>query len=137
MTTPDPAQAWLERYLAEQGGVAGTVHRVVADGGLALAAAVNIPPPVAEVVRYVPRGKGMAGLALEQDQPIATCNIKDDKTGRVRPGAKAVNAQAAVALPVHDATGAVRAVVGIAWQDDRELTESQLAALGAAAAAVP
>jgi hypothetical protein len=137
MTTPDPAQAWLERYLVAHGGVAGTVHRVVADGGLALAAAVNIPPPVAEVVRYVPRGKGMAGLALEQDQPIATCNIKDDKTGRVRPGAKAVNAQAAVALPVHDATGAVRAVVGIAWQDDRELAESQLAALGVAASAVP
>jgi hypothetical protein len=137
MSAPDPAQAWLEGYVRRHGGVAGTVHRVVTDGGLALAAALNIPPPVAEVVRYVPRGKGMAGLALEQDQPIATCNIKEDGTGQVRPGAKAVAAQAAVALPVHDATGAVRAVVGIAWKDERELLESELRALGEAAAELP
>ena len=92
---------------------------------LTLAAAVNIPPPVMEIVRQVPRGKGMAGLAFEHDEPISTCNIKDDSTGRVRPGAKAVNAQAAVAFPVHDAQGAVRAVVGIAYAENRELKQSE------------
>lgn len=134
----DPAtQAWLERFIRDNGGVAGTVHQRVDDESLALAAALNIPPPVQDIVRRIPRGKGMAGLAFEHDEPISTCNIKDDTTGRVRPGAKAVQAQAAVAFPVHDAQGAVRAVVGIAYQDDRELTQSQLDALTVAAGTLP
>ena len=79
----------------------------------------------------------MAGLAFEQNEPISTCNIKDDSSGRVRPGAKAVNAQAAVAFPVHDAQGAVRAVVGIAYAEQRELRQSEIDALCAQARALP
>jgi L-methionine (R)-S-oxide reductase len=132
-----PLQAWLEAFLSAHEGVAGTVHVRPAGGDLELAAAVNIPPPVQEIVRRIPRGKGMAGLAWERDQPISTCNIKDDRSGQVRPGAKAVNAGAGVALPVHDGSGDVRAVVGIAYRDERELTESQLAALSAGAQTLP
>lgn len=132
-----PLQAWLEAFLSAHEGVAGTVHVRPAGGDLELAAAVNIPEAVQEIVRRIPRGKGMAGLAWEQDQPISTCNIKDDRSGQVRPGAKAVNAGAGVALPVHDGSGDVRAVVGIAYRDERELTESQLAALSGAAQTLP
>jgi hypothetical protein len=131
------AQEWLERFVRDHGGVAGTVHQRVDADNLALAAAVNIPPPVQEIVRRIPKGKGMAGLAFEHDEPISTCNIKDDATGRVRPGAKAVQAQAAVAFPVHDAQGAVRAVVGIAYKEDRELAQSELDALTTAASSLP
>ena len=123
--------------MRNNGGVAGTVHRREASDMLALAAAVNIPPPVQEIVHQVPRGKGMAGLAFDQNEPISTCNIKDDATGRVRPGAKAVNAQAAVAFPVHDAQGAVRAVVGIAYAESRELKQSELDDLAAKASSLP
>lgn len=137
MTDPSKTQSWLETFVGEHSGVAGTVHRTTADGALSLAAAVHIPPKVLELIQIVPRGKGMAGLALEHNEPISTCNIKDDQTGRVRPGAKAVDAQAAVALPVHDATGVVRAVVGIAYREQRELTESELAQLSSAAAQLP
>ena len=42
------------------------------------------------------------------------------RSGAVKPGAKAVGAGAAVAFPVHDAAGKVRAVVGIAWQEERD-----------------
>jgi hypothetical protein len=130
-------QAWLEAFLSAHEGVAGTVHVRPAGGDLELAAAVNIPPAVQEIVRRIPRGKGMAGLAWERDQPVSTCNIKDDRSGQVRPGAKAVNAGAGVALPVHDGSGDVRAVVGIAYREERELTESQLAALSAGARTLP
>jgi L-methionine (R)-S-oxide reductase len=132
-----PAQLWLEGFLAQHGGVAGTVHQRVDEQNLQLAAAVNIPPKVVEIVKSIPRGKGMAGIAFDTDAPVSTCNIKDDDTGRVRPGAKDVGAQAAVALPVHDAAGAVRAVVGIAYREQRELTESELATLATAAATLP
>lgn len=134
---PPHLQKWLEGFLQQNGGVAGTVHQRIDDSTLALVAAVNIPPPVIEIVKRIPKGKGMAGLAFEHDEPIATCNIKEDATGRVRPGAKAVNAQAAVAFPVHDQTGAVRAVVGIAYMDDRALGNPELDVLAASAKTLP
>ena len=64
----------------------------------------------------------MAGLAWQHDKPIQTCNLKDDNTGAVKPGAKAVDAKAAVALPIHDPSGTIRAIVGLAWMHDNELS---------------
>lgn len=136
---PEPAdlKPWLETFLRDHGGVAGTVHVRPPDGDLELAAAVNIPQVVQDIVRRIPLGKGMAGLAWERNEPVSTCNIKDDSSGKVRPGAKAVDAGAGVALPVHDSLGRVRAVVGIAYRDERTLTESELAGLSSAAERIP
>jgi len=135
MTSFD-ANVWLADYLKIHGGVAGTVH--VREGqSLAMAAAVNIPPKVIEVTKHIPYGKGMAGLAFERDQPVQTCNLKDDSSGDVRPGAKSVNANAAVAIPIHDAQGQVRAVVGIAFMGEREIGAEELVNLSKAAEAYP
>src|SRR5690349_7526822 len=115
LETADPKlKEWLSGFLATHGGVAGTVH-CLDDGVLKIAAAVNIPPPVVRATEIIPNGKGMAGLAWERDECVATCNLKTDASGDVRPGAKAVDAQAALAIPVRDAAGGVRAVVGIAF----------------------
>jgi L-methionine (R)-S-oxide reductase len=119
---------WLRGLLAKHDAVAGTVH-VVRDDHLALAAAVNIPPKVQELAQTIPMGKGMAGLAWQHDKPIQTCNLKDDTSGAVRPGAKAVDARAAVAMPVHDNSGTIRAIAGLAWMDERVLSEDELAAI--------
>lgn len=137
--TQQDVQDWLEAFIATHGGVAGTVHEVSTTDAdlLELSASVNIPPKVVEVTRRIPKGKGMAGLAMERDAPVQTCNLATDDTGDVRPGAKAVNAQAAVALPIHDEDGAIRAVVGIAYMGERELPEDELATLTAAAASCP
>jgi L-methionine (R)-S-oxide reductase len=129
-------ERWLRSFVQRNGGVAGTVH-LRDSGDLALRAAVNIPPKVAEIVRAIPKGKGMAGLAWERDEPVHTCNLKSDTTGDVRPGAKAVDANAAVAIPIHDPTGAIRGVVGIAYMGEREITESELEGLRKQAEALP
>jgi hypothetical protein len=129
-------EVWLQAFLSGQGAVAGTVH-LLAGEVLELAAAVNIPPPVLEKTRQIPKGKGMAGLAWERNRAVSTCNLKTDATGDVQPGAKAVNAHAAVAIPVHDVSGVLRAVVGIAFRDDRELSEQDLRGLEQAAKALP
>ena len=63
--------------------------------------------------------------------------MKTDTTGDVRPGARAVDAQAAVALPVRDSAGEVRAVVGIAYADERDLSEAHLAELLESAGRLP
>jgi len=128
---------WLSEFVTSQGGVAGTVHLHREEGVLEIAAAHNIPPPVQQATAIVPRGKGMAGLALEQGRPITTCNLQTDTSGQVKPGAKAVGAQAAAALPVLDAGGRVRAVVGIAFLGERDLGDEELAALGRAASTLP
>ena len=120
-----PLQDWLGGFLGEIGAIAGTVH-LCEDGGLRLAAAVNIPEAVRQVVAWVPSGKGMAGLALERGAPVTTCNLSDDRSGNVRPGAKAVNAQAAVALPIRNRKGPIVAVVGAAFAEEREIGESEL-----------
>lgn len=132
----EQAESWLKGFIAKHGGVAGTIHAVAGEV-LALRAAVNIPPPVVAVTQSIPSGKGMAGLAWERDAPVHTCNLKSDATGDVRPGAKAVDANAAVALPVHGEGGKVRGVVGIAWMGERDITEGELAALSGEAEAAP
>ena len=116
---------WLTAIMAKLNATSGTVH-LHENGGLRLAAAVNIPPPVQQIVQWVPNGKGMAGLALQRKEPVQTCNLQEDRSGNVKPGAKAVNAQAAIAIPVQNAAGEVRGVVGIAFQEEREFTAGEI-----------
>ena len=113
-------QDWLRGFLTDAGAVAGTVHLHEA-GGLRLAADINIPPPLRQAVEWVPTGKGMAGLALERGQPMQTCNLQEDRSAEIKPGAKAVGAKAAVALPVRGPGGGIVAIVGAAWMQELEL----------------
>ena len=135
--TDTDLDAWLRAFIARHGGSNGTIHVRNDSGVLALAASHNIPDKVLGIVQTIPKGKGMAGLAWERDQPVSTCNLKTDQTGDVRPGAKAVDAQAAVALPVHDERGDLRAVVGIAFAQERDMSASELAELGRNAEQLP
>ena len=129
-------QQWLDDYVQKTGAVAGSAHVRQGDG-LALAAAVNLPTPVVETVRWVPWGKGMAGVALETGEAVTTCNLKEDDSGRVKPGAKAVSAQAAIALPLKNATGFVVAVVGVAFKEEREIGQPEIERLTVAASTIP
>jgi hypothetical protein len=136
MATDTALETWLQTFLRAPGGIAGTVH-VRDDEALLLRAAVNIPPPVARATESVPKGKGMAGLAWERQRSVAVCNIKTDTSGDVRPGAKAVDAQAALAIPVRDESGDVRAVVGIAFLGEREFSDADLDRFETEARALP
>jgi L-methionine (R)-S-oxide reductase len=129
-------EAWLKTFLSDHGGIAGSVHLLEGDL-LKLSSSVNLPPPVVKVTQTIPKGKGMAGLAWERDEVVAVCNLKSDSSGDVRPGAKAVDAQAALAIPVHSPSGGLRAVVGIAFMGERNFSDQELQAFEAAAASLP
>ena len=129
-------QQFLESLLERLGGVAGTVHEQRGDD-LYLTAAQNIPPPVVAIVAHVPRGKGMAGVAQVKKEPVQTCNLQTDDSGTIKPGAKAVGAQAAIALPVLRDDGEVRAVVGVAWNHEGELGPDLTESMMHLAAALP
>src|SRR5215471_13613489 len=136
MSRASEAQDWLEKFVVEQGGCAGSVH-YWNGAALELAAAVNLPEVVKKVTAIVPRGKGMAGLAYERNEAVTSCNIQTDTSGHVKPGARAVDARAAAALPVRDGVGAVRAVVGIAFMREGELPPAELARLDGACGSLP
>lgn len=129
-------QQWLESLVARLGAFAGTVHIQRGDD-LYLTAAHNIPRHVAAIVARVPHGKGMAGAAQVKKAPVQTCNLQTDGTTDIRPGARAVDAQAAVAIPVLDADGGVRAVVGVAWKQEGAIDPATEETLMTLAAALP
>jgi L-methionine (R)-S-oxide reductase len=79
----DVLEAIMGRFNAET----GTIHRLEGDV-LLLEAEIGLPPPVVAMVRRVPIGKGMAGLAAKRNEPVSSCNIQVDTTGDVRPGAR-------------------------------------------------
>ena len=124
-------QEWLRSLITQLDAFAGTVH-VQRGGDLFLTAAHNIPPHVMQIVARVPHGKGMAGAAQVKKAPVQTCNIQTDDSGAIKPGAKAVDAQAAVAVPVFDDDHDVRAVVGVAWQREQVIDEEAVLRLAAA-----
>lgn len=127
--------AILQSILAELNADSGTVHASGADGTLALRAAIGIPEPVLQIVKIVPVGKGMAGLAAERKCAVNSCNIQQDTSGDVRPGARATGLAGSVAVPVLAADGRVLGVVGVATRAERTFTvedERRIAALASA-----
>jgi len=112
----------LQSLLTDLRADSGTVHAIGPDGALHLLCAIGIPQPVLDIVKVVPVGKGMAGLAAERRCPVNSCNIQRDATGDVRPGARATGLAGSVAVPVIAADGRVLGVVGVATHAERTFT---------------
>lgn len=126
-------QTRLEEVIREFNADSGTVH-VIENGILMLSASVGIPDQVKTIVAAVPIGKGMAGLAAQRNEPVTSCNIQTDKTGDVRPGARATNMSGALVVPIRDANGTVRGTLGIGVQREYTYTAAETEKLFAEAA---
>lgn len=131
----EPSEA-LNCIVRGFGADTGTLHLLEGDGLLHLKAfSGEFPPPVLEVIRRIPVGKGMAGLAVERAQPVDACNIRTDASGDVRPGAKATGMEGAIVVPVFEGTRVIGAL-GIANRGERLFSEEEKAALIAAGRAI-
>ena len=116
----------LAAIVAHFGADSGTIHMMGDDGVLHLkAATASIPPFVLDRVRIVPVGKGMAGLAVERNEPVNACNIQTDTSGDVRPGAKATGMQGAMVVPMRRG-GAAMGALGIANRGERTFTGQEI-----------
>lgn len=130
------AQAALDAVVAAFGADTGTLHFLGTDGLLHLAALHGqLPPPVLEQVRTIPVGKGMAGVCAQTNEPVNLCNLTDDRSGTVRPGAKTTGLSGSVVVPVR-AHGRVAGTLGIATRTERAFTDAEVQSLLACAAAV-
>lgn len=134
MQEPLEEQERLERIVRRFQADTGTLH-LLEDGVLVLKGQVGLPPHVAEIVKRVPVGKGMAGLAAERNAPVSACNIQTDSSGDVRPGAKQTGVNGAIVVPVRDAEGSVRGALGIGVHRVYDYTDGETEKLLAEAAA--
>jgi L-methionine (R)-S-oxide reductase len=131
----EPSEA-LTCIVRAFGADTGTLHRLGDDGLLHLEAlSGQFPPPVLAVIRQIPVGKGMAGLAVERGQPVDACNIQTDSSGDVRPGARATGMEGAIVVPVFEGARVIGAL-GIANRAERTFSDAEKAALIAAGRAL-
>jgi signal transduction protein with GAF and PtsI domain len=124
----NPWDELLARVLAAFGCPVGAVHLLdAADGHLHLAAQRGLPPPVLDLVRVIPIGKGMAGIAAERKEPVKVCNLQSDASGVVRPGAKLTRMEGSLTVPMLDGS-VLCGVLGVAKPVAYEFTpdETQL-----------
>lgn len=128
------AQAVLDESIRAFGCQAGTVHWLDAqDGMLKLAAHRNLPPPIVQIVATVPVGKGIAGLAAQNREPVSLCNLQTDTSGQARPAAKTTGMEGSIAVPMLVA-GELHGVLGVAMAAAHEWTDAEKSLLLAIAA---
>ncbi len=127
-------QSVLDESIRAFGCQAGTVHWLDAqDGMLKLAAHRNLPPPIVQIVATVPVGKGIAGLAAQNREPVSLCNLHTDTSGQARPAAKTTGMEGSIAVPMLVA-GELRGVLGVAMAAAHEWTDAEKSLLLAIAA---
>jgi GAF domain-containing protein len=113
-----PLDEALAQVLAHFHAESGTIHGLVGRDLHLRAHSPGIPPPVLEVIRVVPVGKGMAGLCVERREPVTACNLQTDTSGDVRPGARATGLRGSIVVPMLDADRPVGAL-GIGSREER------------------
>jgi hypothetical protein len=119
MSDARPIESALRGAIQEFGCTSGTIHR--ADGDiLRLVAAENIPEGVLERVETVPIGKGMAGVAAEQREPVATCDLQADDGGVAEDGARATGLKGTIAVPMLSADGTLEGVMGVGKPEEHD-----------------
>ena len=112
----------IARHVSAQ---AGTVHWLDLQSGLlTLAAHLNIPPQIAEIIGTVPIGKGIAGLAAQKREPISICNLQTDTSGQARPAAKSTGMEGSLAVPML-VEGELRGVLGVAKAQEHDWTAEE------------
>lgn len=117
----------LTRILSELNADTGTIHRLCADGLLHLEEfAGGIPEQLLPVIRRIPVGKGMAGLAAERGEAVQICNLQTDSSGDARPGARSTRMQGSICVPMRHG-GRLVGVLGVAVAREREFSADETA----------
>ena len=106
----------------------GAIHMLGEDGMLHLKAnGPGMPDFVLEKIRKIPVGKGMAGLCIERNEPVDSCNIQTDTSGNVQEGAKPTGLQGSIVVPIRSTTSSTAVgTLGIAIMKERSFTEAEI-----------
>ncbi len=104
----------------------GTIHELGSDGVLHLTAwTESIPDHLLPLIRDVPVGKGIAGLAVERKEPVDLCNLQTDDSGTARPKARETGVKGSICVPMMAGDRAVGAL-GMGALEEREFREDEI-----------
>lgn len=105
----------------------GAIHMLGEDGNLHLKAnGPGMPDFVLDKIRVIPVGKGMAGLCIERNEPVNSCNLQTDTSGDVQEGAKPTGLQGSIVVPIRGATSTATGTLGVATMKERTFTEEEI-----------
>ena len=114
----------LQEVIERFDGTSGTIHRF--DGEmLHLVVARDIPEEVRDRIETIPVGKGMAGLAAERGEPVATCDLQVDEDGVAESGAKATGLKGTIAVPMLSVDGDLEGVLGVGKPEEYEFSAAE------------
>ena len=123
--THDPNRA-LRLTLGYFQADTGTIHELGSDGVLHLTAwTEGIPDHLLPLIRDVPVGKGIAGLAVERREPVDLCNLQTDDSGTARPKARETGVKGSICVPMM-AGGRAMGALGIGTLEEREFREDEI-----------
>ena len=116
----------LEELLHNVGAASGTIHRPQNEF-LVLTASIGLPDSILPAIAEIPRGKGMAGMAWQTGQSVTTCALRTDPNSTIQTGARAVRADAAIAVPVIDDDHGIIGIVGFAFDPGTQDVDERMA----------
>lgn len=135
LAAPDTA-ASLAAVVRAIGADTGTLHFAAHGGSLVLAAVHGtLPAAVLDQIREIPQGKGMAGLCAHRNEPVTWCNLSQDATGAVQPGARGTGLKGSIVVPVRRGSDVV-GTLGVANRNERNFSQVEVEQLLACAAAL-
>jgi putative methionine-R-sulfoxide reductase with GAF domain len=77
------------------------------------------------VIREIPWGKGMAGLAAQSGEPVDYCNLQKSTSPEVHPRAKTAGTQGAIVVPMMQGNEVV-GTIGIGCKTERSFTAGEI-----------
>jgi L-methionine (R)-S-oxide reductase len=129
LAQPQPLVPVLREVLKHFSSETGTLHRLDPQTQLLqLVAQVGLPPPMLEIVKTIPVGKGIAGQVVAQNQPVTICNLQADPSGVARPGAKQTGVGGALCVPIR-AGEKILGTLGIGTRREHAYTPDETRAL--------
>jgi len=116
--------AWLMNFVRDHRALSGIVFERGDSDNLVMIAACNLPPIVVASARVVFRGQGLAGTAFERNAALSTCTGRT-RVSRFTPPSP-LPPECAVALPIPDKNGEVRALVYLVFPEFKRLRDDEL-----------
>lgn len=104
----------------------GTIHLKDTDALLLhLVASHNIPDSMLAVIREIPWGKGMAGQAAQNAEPVDYCNLQSSTSPEVHTQAKTTGTRGAIVVPMVQGNEVV-GTIGIGCEQERQFTATEI-----------
>ena len=123
------ADVKLKEAMEEFSCQTGTLHRAEGEW-LYLVAHAGVPEFLLDKISKIPFGKGIAGVAAANREPVELCNLQQDLGGVAKENARKTGVSGSLAVPVFSEDGAkVIGTLGVGKVVPYEFSDAEKARL--------